>query len=147
MLQCCVCVCVIVQNNLTHTRAHVTKTLSQIFAPLVTFVGPTAQLIMKAFVLATILLGLSAQAFAAKADILEEKSELLESEGRFLYYNGSSTAAAITLLGALILLGVIAYLIYVGGVLSTQGSSGYNRNDYQQGNYEAYGDQNYAQYR
>ncbi len=101
---------------------------------------------MKAFVLATILLGLSAQAFAAKADIVEEKSELLESEGRFLYYNGSSTAAAITLLGALILLGVIAYLIYVGGVLSTQGSSGYNRNDYQQNNYEAY-DQNYAQYR
>ena len=124
-----------------------TKTLSKIFAPLVAFVGPTAQLIMKAFVLATILLGLSAQAFAAKADILEEKSELLESEGRFLYYNGSSTAAAITLLGALILLGVIAYLIYVGGVLSTQGSSGYTRNDYQQGNYEAYGDQNYAQYR
>ena len=98
---------------------------------------------MKAFVLATILLGLSAQAYAAAT---EEKTELYESEGRFLYFNGSSTAAAITLLGALILLGVIAYLIYVGGVLSTQGSSGYNRNDYQQNNYEAY-DQNYAQYR
>jgi len=100
---------------------------------------------MKAFVLAIVLLGLSAQAFAATPEVLEEKSELLENEARFLYYNGSSTAAAITLLGALILLGVIAYLIYVGGVLSTQGSSGYNRNDYAN-QYEPY-DQNYAQYR
>ena len=83
---------------------------------------------MKAFVLAVVLLGLSSQAFAATQD---DQAELLESEGRFLYYNGSSTAAAITLLGALILLGVIAYLIYVGGVLSTQGSSGYNRNGYE----------------
>lgn len=96
---------------------------------------------MKAFVLAVVLLGLSSQAFAATQ---EEQTELLENEARFLYYNGSSTAAAITLLGALILLGVIAYLIYVGGVLSTQGSSGYNRNDYQQ--YENY-EHNYAQYR
>lgn len=95
---------------------------------------------MKAFVLAVVLLGLSSQAFAAQT----EETELLENEARFLYYNGSSTAAAITLLGALILLGVIAYLIYVGGVLSTQGSSGYNRNDYQQ--YEPYEHQ-YAQYR
>ena len=100
---------------------------------------------MKAFVLAIVLLGLSTQAFAVEASY-EEKSELLENEARFLYYNGSSTAAAITLLGALILLAVIAYLIYVGGVLSTQGSSGYNRNDYQNSQYEAY-DQNYAQYR
>jgi hypothetical protein len=84
---------------------------------------------MKAFVLAVVLLGLSSQAFAATQD---EQSELLENEARFLYYNGSSTAAAITLLGALILLGVIAYLIYVGGVLSTQGSSGYNRHGVEQ---------------
>ena len=96
---------------------------------------------MKAFVLAVVLLGLSSQAFAAQT----EETELLENEARFLYYNGSSTAAAITLLGALILLGVIAYLIYVGGVLSTQGSSGYNRNDYQN-QYEPY-EHNYAQYR
>jgi len=66
---------------------------------------------MKAFVLAVVLLGLSSQAFAATQP---EENELLENEARFLYYNGSSTAAAITLLGALILLGVIAYLIYVG---------------------------------
>ena len=98
---------------------------------------------MKAFVLAVVLLALSAQAYAVEK---EEKAELLENEARFLYYNGSSTAAAITLLGALILLGVIAYLIYVGGVLSTQGSSGYNRNGHES-QYEAY-DQGYAsQYR
>lgn len=97
---------------------------------------------MKAFVLAVVLLGLSSQALAAQP---AEETELLENEARFLYYNGSSTAAAITLLGALILLGVIAYLIYVGGVLSTQGSSGYNRNDYQN-QYEPY-EHNYAQYR
>ena len=97
---------------------------------------------MKAFVLAVVLLGLSSQALAAQP---AEETELLENEARFLYYNGSSTAAAITLLGALILLGVIAYLIYVGGVLSTQGSSGYNRNGYEgydQAN-EYYGQQNY----
>lgn len=96
---------------------------------------------MKAFGLAIFLLGLS----FASASTVEETSDLVENEARFLYYNGSSTAAAITLLGALILLGVIAYLIYVGGVLSTQGSSGYgyNRNDNYQGEY----DQNYAQYR
>ena len=97
---------------------------------------------MKAFVLAVVLLGLSSQALAAQP---AEETELLENEARFLYYNGSSTAAAITLLGALILLGVIAYLIYVGGVLSTQGSSGYNRNDYQN-QYEPY-EHNYAPYR
>jgi hypothetical protein len=98
---------------------------------------------MKAFVLAVVLLALSAQTLAASQ--AEEPAELLENEARFLYYNGSSTAAAITLLGALILLGVIAYLIYVGGVLSTQGS-GYNRNDYQ-GQYESPYDHSYAQYR
>lgn len=97
---------------------------------------------MKAFGLAILLLGLS----YASASTFEEKNDLVDQQARFLYYNGSSTAAAITLLGALILLGVIAYLIYVGGVLSTQGSSGYgyNRNDHLYPNdYE----HNYAQYR
>ena len=74
---------------------------------------------MKAFVLAVVLLGLSSQALAAQP---AEETELLENEARFLYYNGSSTAAAITLLGA-----------------------GYNRNDYQN-QYEPY-EHNYAQYR
>merc|ERR1712223_973830 len=35
----------------------------------------------------------------------------MESEARFLYFNSSSTATSLTLLGALILLGVIFYLL------------------------------------
>jgi len=62
-----------------------------------------------------------------------------ESEGRFLYLNSSSTATSLTLLGALILLGVIFYLVYVGGLLSPAASSysryGQDYNQYYQGQY------------
>merc|ERR1711881_281271 len=58
-----------------------------------------------------------------------------ESEGRFLYLNSTSTS--LTLLGALILLGVIFYLVYVGGLLSPAASSysryGQDYNQYYQG--------------
>jgi len=96
---------------------------------------------MKAAILACVLLGLSASAYA-------EEFEVAEESGRFLYFNSSSTATSLTLLGALILLGVIGYLVYVGGLLGT--SSGYNRNDYYQpgayeGEYAGYAQQ--AQYR
>merc|ERR1712051_836159 len=57
----------------------------------------------------------------------EEEFSIDQSEARFLYFNTSSTATSLTLLGALILLGVIGYLVYVGGLL---GTSNYNRNDY-----------------
>ena len=78
------------------------------------------------------LLGLAASAYA------EEFDGELQNEARFLYFNTSSTATSLTLLGALILLGVIGYLVYVGGLL---GTNSYNRNDY-------YGQQeyDYAQY-
>jgi hypothetical protein len=95
---------------------------------------------MKAAILACVLLGLAASAYA------EEEYDMT-SEARFLYFNTSSTATSLTLLGALILLGVIGYLVYVGGLL---GTSSYNRNDYysqvdyQQGAYD-YSQQ--AQYR
>ena len=87
-----------------------------------------------------------AAAFVASAAAEEDffDAELAENEGRFLYFNTSSTATSLTLLGALILLGVIAYLVYAGGLLGS--SSGYNRNDYaypEQYNYE----QQYAQFR
>jgi len=75
---------------------------------------------MKAAILACVLLGLAASAYA-------EEYEVDNSEARFLYFNTSSTATSLTLLGALILLGVIGYLVYVGGLL---GTSSYNRNDY-----------------
>merc|ERR1712027_58507 len=59
--------------------------------------------------------------------------------------NTSSTATSLTLLGAAILIGVIGYLVYVGGLLGT--NSGYNRNDYQyQQEYADYHGQQ-AQYR
>ena len=100
---------------------------------------------MKSVLLTCILLGLSAQAFA---DDFYEESSLDESQGRFLYFNTSSTATSLTLLGALILLGVIGYLVYAGGLLGGGGSSGYgyNRNDYY-GQYDGQYDGQYAQYR
>jgi hypothetical protein len=89
---------------------------------------------MKA-VLAIVMLGLVASAYA-ESDMMDA-----ESEGRFLYFNTSSTATSLTLLGALILLGVIAYLVYVGGLLNT---SAYNRNDYA-GQYDQYQQYDYSQ--
>merc|ERR1712223_1807522 len=73
---------------------------------------------------------LCATAFADEFD-----SQVEEADARFLYFNTSSTATSLTLLGALILLGVIFYLVYAGGIL---GGSAYNRNDY---GYQGYGDQ------
>ena len=92
--------------------------------------------------LLVIFLGLCATAFADEFD-----SQVESADARFLYFNTSSTATSLTLLGALILLGVIFYLVYAGGIL---GGSAYNRNDYA---YGGYGDQygqyegQYAQYR
>ena len=93
--------------------------------------------------LLVVFLGLCATAFADDFD-----SEVQEADARFLYFNTSSTATSLTLLGALILLGVIFYLVYAGGIL---GGSAYNRNDYGYG--QGYSDQygqyegQYAQYR
>ena len=91
-----------------------------------------------------------AQAFAD--DLFEEQSSLDEPAARFLYFNTSSTATSLTLLGALILLGVIGYLIYAGGLLgggdTGHGGYGYNSIDFygQQDQYGQY-DGQYAQYR
>merc|ERR1712117_869264 len=72
------------------------------------------RMISKYFVLALLFLG---AAHAAPSEY-EENVELMENEARFLYLNSSSTATSLTLLGALILLGVIFYLVYVGGLLA-----------------------------
>merc|ERR1719458_2332788 len=80
--------------------------------------------------LLVVFLGLCATAFAEDFD-----SEVSEA------------AASLTLLGALILLGVIFYLVYAGGIL---GGTAYNRNDYGYGQYQdQYGqyEGQYAQYR
>merc|ERR1711997_1206309 len=64
----------------------------------------------------------------------EDSAMMDNGEGRFLYLNSSSTATSLTLLGAVILLGVIFYLVYAGGLLSPAASS-YSRygQDYNQG--------------
>lgn len=91
------------------------------------------------FWIALVLLGYVAMASAT------DDQELMEDEARFLYFNTSSTATSLTLLGALILLGVIAYLVYAGGLLGS--SSGYNRNDYAQYDPNYAYNQEYSQYR
>lgn len=98
---------------------------------------------MKSALLVCVLLGLMAQAYGA-----EEYDGMVDQDSaRFLYFNTSSTATSLTLLGALILLGVIFYLVYAGNILGS--SSSYNRNDYygQYGQYEGQYDGQYAQYR
>merc|ERR1719369_171153 len=73
----------------------------------------------------------------------EDNASLMENEARFLYFNSSSTATSLTLLDALILLGVIFYLVYVGGLLAPVSGNAYNRYGqdygqyYQNGQYQA----------
>jgi len=93
---------------------------------------------MKAAILACVLLGLAASAYA------EEEQYDMANEARFLYFNSSSTATSLTLLGAVILLGVIGYLVYSGGLLASNRNDYYGQVDYQQGAYD-YSQQ--AQYR
>lgn len=84
-------------------------------------------------------------ATAAPESLYEDQAELAEAEGRFLYFNSSSTATSLTLLGAVILLGVIFYLVYVGGLLAPVGGSQYNRfgQDYGGGGYGYQGQARY----
>ena len=91
---------------------------------------------MKAAILAVALFAASAYAQDFNDYALDQ------SEARFLYMNSSSSASTITLLGAVILLGVIGYLVYTGGFL---GSSQYNRNDYYQQDQQYYDPSQYAQ--
>merc|ERR1719166_622680 len=90
---------------------------------------------MTKFILLALFLG--AAMAAPSESMYEENAELVELEFRFLYLNSSSTATSLTLLGALILLGVIFYLVYVGGLLSPAASSysryGQDYNQYYQG--------------
>merc|ERR1712217_312443 len=84
-----------------------------------------------------LLLALFASAAMAAPSDFDSTEVLDESQGRFLYFNSSSTATSLTLLGALILLGVIFYLVYVGGLLAPVGGSQYSRygQDYSNGGY------------
>jgi hypothetical protein len=84
---------------------------------------------------------------AVAEEFFDDQTSLDDAgQARFLYFNSSSTATSLTLLGAIILLGVIAYLVYAGGLL---GSNAYNRNGYEQNYYDQpYDHQQYnSQYR
>merc|ERR1712051_294098 len=96
---------------------------------------PCSRTMSKLFALLAILAGVAS---APDSLMYEDQAELMDSEARFLYFNSSSTATSLTLLGALILLGVIFYLVYVGGLLApVGGSSQYSRygQDYSNGGY------------
>merc|ERR1712024_423009 len=86
-----------------------------------------------------LLLALFASAAMAAPSDFDSTEVLDESQGRFLYFNSSSTATSLTLLGALILLGVIFYLVYVGGLLSPASGSSYNYQRYGQDYNQFYG--------
>eukprot|EP00096_Caligus_rogercresseyi_P007444 TRINITY_DN252_c0_g2_i3.p1 TRINITY_DN252_c0_g2~~TRINITY_DN252_c0_g2_i3.p1 ORF type:complete len:217 (+),score=66.73 TRINITY_DN252_c0_g2_i3:145-795(+) len=78
----------------------------------------------------------------SSAESIQELVDTSEdtAQGRFLFFNTSSTSNTLTLVGALILFGVIAYLIYVGGLLAEGNSSNgnYNRNSYAEEPYNEY---------
>merc|ERR1711936_755335 len=103
---------------------------------------PSTRTMSKLLALVAILLAGVVSA-APNGDLYEDQAELMESEARFLYFNSSSTATSLTLLGALILLGVIFYLVYVGGLLAPVSGNAYNRYGqdygqyYQNGQYQA----------
>merc|ERR1712045_199264 len=86
-----------------------------------------------------LLLALFASAAMAAPSDFDSTEVVDESQGRFLYFNSSSTATSLTLLGALILLGVIFYLVYVGGLLSPASGSNYNYQRYGQDYNQFYG--------
>jgi len=90
---------------------------------------------MKAFLLACVLLGLTAQSYAEEFDVEGTHS------GVARFFNSSSSAGIISLLGAAILLLVIGYLVFASFESS---SSYYNRNDYE---YDPYAEQHYGAYR
>ena len=96
---------------------------------------------MKAAIIAIVLFGLASAASAQD----DQYGMTDESEARFLFFNTSSTATSITLLGAAILLGVIGYLVYVGGILGT--SSAYNRYDTYDAGQDPYQQEYATQYR
>jgi hypothetical protein len=109
---------------------------------------------MKFWIACVVALGLAAQQACAAGLPIDEPfdTELMQEDafGAITFFNTSNTASGITLIGALILLGVIAYLIWAGGLLFAGGnsggsgsgySSGYNRNG--QGEYDPYAQPQY----
>jgi len=92
---------------------------------------------MKAILVACVLLGLTAQSYAEDLESVDQQGRLL------LSFNSTGNANTLTLLGAAILVAVIAYLA-AANLGAAPASSYYNRNDYE--NYDPYAEA-YGQYR
>jgi len=86
---------------------------------------------MKAFALAC---GIAAMAGSAMADEFDVYAPE-DASPRFFFFNSTGSAQTLSLLGAAILIAVIAYLVFA----STGTAGSYNRNDYDP--YGPYGDQ------
>jgi len=52
---------------------------------------------------------------------------LYEGQARTFYFNASNTATSVTILGILLLLGLVAYLIYYELALTPLSNAGFNR--------------------
>jgi hypothetical protein len=67
-------------------------------------------------------------ASAAQEDLYQDTADFLtEGEARTFYFNASNTATSVTLLGILLLFGLITYLLYVGAALTPLSNKGFNR--------------------
>merc|ERR1711963_853517 len=73
--------------------------------------NPTFKDNMKAAILVVALFVASAHASRF------EDSQMDQSEARFIFFNSASSATSLTLLGAVLLLGVVGFLVYSGGLL------------------------------
>jgi len=80
---------------------------------------------MKAFALACGIAAMAGSAFADDFDLYQPES----NEARFFFFNSTGSAQTLSLLGAAILIAVIAYLVFAS--TGTSSAYGYNRNDYQ----------------
>lgn len=116
------------------TRAHPCKTHTFISNHSLSHLTMSLLRMMMKYLVLALIVG---AAMAAPSEFEDQSYELAENEARFLYFNSSSTATTLTLIGALILLGVIFYLVYVGGLLAPSAGS--------YSNYQRYG-QDYNQY-
>ena len=80
------------------------------------------------------ILAMAGSAFAEEYGLYEPA----QNEARFFFFNSTGSAQTLSLLGAAILIAVIAYLVFA----STGTESGYyNRNDYE---YDPYAQQDYG---
>ena len=121
---------VVVASERKHNRWHLFYVLSR-EGFLEGFFLPLSRMSMpKAFAI----LAMAGSAFAEEYGLYEPA----QNEARFFFFNSTGSAQTLSLLGAAILIAVIAYLVFAS--TGTEGSY-YNRNDYE---YDPYAQQDYG---